>query len=157
MAFPVLNAAKPLSSVKSCGSELHRLIIHCVKIVSPFISLKCIAFRSVCPLFLYYWTVYVREWFTSALPGISYLVFTSLLSILLYVTLPQSLSLPIQEVTLIPPNCFSTCSISTVAFWGLSCHSQTQKMELTLSQASALQGQTGLHWDDKVMNGERPF
>lgn len=53
MAFPVLNAAKPLSSVKSCGSELHRLIIHCVKIVSPFISLKCIAFRSVCPLCSY--------------------------------------------------------------------------------------------------------
>lgn len=46
MAFPALNAAKPLSSAKSCGSELHRLIIHCVKIVSAFISLKCIAFRS---------------------------------------------------------------------------------------------------------------
>lgn len=48
MAFPVLNGAKLLSSVKSCGSELHRLIIHCVKIVSPFISLKCSTFRSNC-------------------------------------------------------------------------------------------------------------
>lgn len=43
-----MSAAKPLSSVKSRGSELHRLIIHCVKIVSPFISSKCNAFHSNC-------------------------------------------------------------------------------------------------------------
>lgn len=46
MAFPVLNAAKPLSSVKSRDSELQRLIIHCVKIASPYISSKCIGFQA---------------------------------------------------------------------------------------------------------------
>lgn len=39
-----------LSVVRSHGSELHRLIIYCVKTVPPFTSSKCVAFHSSCTL-----------------------------------------------------------------------------------------------------------
>lgn len=133
IAFPVLNAAKPLSSVKSRGSELHRLIIHCVKIVSPFISSKCIAFHSNCmsSVLVLLGSLYERMIYFRLSSVILYLFFPSFVFIFfLYYPASVSLCLPIHKA-LLASSSFATLSVPTVSFWRQSYHSQTKKMGIT--------------------------
>lgn len=152
MAFSLLNAAKPLSSVKLHGSELYRLSIHCLKIVFPFISSKFIAFHSNCMSSvlvllgsLYERTIYFclsRGYFLPIFP----IPCIHLLSVLHHLNLPIS---PIRRLywLLIV---FATLSVSYCVILQ-SCDGQSQKMGLILvCPTLQSQSQIGLHLGDTV-------
>lgn len=130
MAFPVLNAAKPLSSVKSRGSELHRLIIHCVKIVSPLISSKCIAFHSNCISSV---LVLLGSLYDLLLPVQCYFVPIFSIPCIHLVSILPCLNLPTSPHSESSTGFgFATLSVPPVSFWRQSCHSQTQKWDSPL-------------------------
>lgn len=124
-----MNAAKPLSLVKSCGSELHRLIIHCVKIVFPFIISKRIAFHTNCMSSVLVLLCSLFEGMIYFHPSKCYFFiyfFHPLYSSSFYVTLPQSSYLsPFRSLYWLLI-IFATLSVPTVSVWRQSCCSQTQ-------------------------------